>query len=125
MKKQVTTQDAFAPPASLSQAIRVGGLLFTSGCGPQDLRGNIQGDNVKEQALATIDNLEKILNAASATLADVCKVTVHLADLHRDFSDFEEAYKSRFSQPYPARTTVGSNLLGFLVEIDVVARTAD
>lgn len=125
MKNTIATDEAFAPAASLSQAIELDGLLFTSGCGPQDLEGNIRGENIREQTLATLDNLENILKAAGGTLADVCKATVHLANLERDFKGFEEAYRSRFAQPYPARTTVGSGLLGFLVEIDVVARVTE
>jgi enamine deaminase RidA (YjgF/YER057c/UK114 family) len=45
---------------------------------------------------------------------------VHLADL-ADFAEFNEAYEEFFSQPYPVRTTVGSQLANILVEIDVVA----
>ncbi len=51
---------------------------------------------------------------------DVVKSTVHLATL-ADFAEFNEAYKEFFSEPYPVRTTVGSELDNILVEIDVVA----
>jgi enamine deaminase RidA (YjgF/YER057c/UK114 family) len=48
------------------------------------------------------------------------KTTVHLADL-ADFAEFNTAYAEFFSEPYPVRTTVGSQLANILVEIDVVA----
>lgn len=54
-------------------------------------------------------------------LTDVVKVTVHLADLARDFSGFDKAYAVAFGDHRPVRTTVGSELSGILVEIDVVA----
>jgi enamine deaminase RidA (YjgF/YER057c/UK114 family) len=76
---------------------------------------------VGEQTEQALNNVEAVLRAAGAAFADVVKVTVHLADLQRDFKEFDRVYTSRFRAPYPARTTVGSNLLGFLVEIDVVA----
>ena len=49
-------------------------------------------------------------------------MTVHLADVAQ-FPQYNEAYKSRFAEPYPVRTTVGSTLPmdGMLVEIDCVA----
>jgi 2-iminobutanoate/2-iminopropanoate deaminase len=52
------------------------------------------------------------------------KVTVHLADLHRDFKEFDAAYSEFLSPPFPVRTTVGSTLANILVEIDVVAVVA-
>ena len=45
---------------------------------------------------------------------------MHLADL-ADFAEFNAAYQESFTEPYPLRTTVGSQLANILVEIDVVA----
>jgi len=53
-------------------------------------------------------------------MEQVVKTTVHLADL-KDFQAFNDVYKEFFNPPYPVRTTVGSALLGILVEIDVIA----
>lgn len=60
------------------------------------------------------------MEQAGATFDDVVKVTVHLSDLG-DFQAFNEVYKRYFKEPYPVRTTVGSQLLGIKVEIDAVA----
>ena len=62
-----------------------------------------------------------LLSEHGATMDQVLKTTVHLADL-ADFAEFNEAYQEFFSAPYPVRTTVGSQLANILVEIDVVAR---
>ena len=48
------------------------------------------------------------------------KATVHLADL-ADFAAFDAVYEEYFHGARPVRTTVGSQLLGILVEIDVIA----
>ena len=37
------------------------------------------------------------------------------------FPAYDAAYREFFSDPKPARTTVGSTLAGILVELDVVA----
>ncbi len=51
------------------------------------------------------------------------KVTVHLQHLQRDYAGFNLVYERRFPRPFPVRTTVGSDLMDILVEIDVVAAT--
>ncbi len=48
------------------------------------------------------------------------KVTAHLSDL-KDFQAYNKVYATYFPDPKPARTTVGSQLLNILVEIDVIA----
>ena len=61
-----------------------------------------------------------ILAAGGATLADVVKVSAHLTDLS-NFAAYNKVYETYFPDPKPTRTTVGSQLLGFLVEIDAIA----
>jgi 2-iminobutanoate/2-iminopropanoate deaminase len=68
--------------------------------------------------------VDAVLHAAGSSLADVVKVTAHLADLsHRE--GFNRAYRELMPEPFPARTTVGSQLHGILVEIDVIAIRED
>lgn len=69
-------------------------------------------------------NIERLLKAAGCSPADVVKVNAYPADI-RDFDVFSETYKEFFSQPRPARTTVGAGLVGILVEIDCIARIPD
>ena len=57
-------------------------------------------------------------------MADVVKSTVHLSDLSL-FQRFNKVYKTYFPDPKPVRTTVGSQLLGIMVEIDVIAYVGD
>lgn len=125
----VSTDDASRPAYAYSQAVVADGLLFTSGMGPHDpVSGEIIGSDVATQAHATMRNLQAILGAAGASFEDVVKVTVHLADLKRDFPAFDAVYREYVRPPYPVRTTVGSTLWDILVEIDVVAlrrETAD
>lgn len=127
MRVAIKTDEAPQPPkAALSQAVRAGQLLFTSGFGPHDPRtGEIVGRTAAEQTRQTLANVQAVLSAAGATMDDVVKVTVHLADLARDFQDFDQVYREFLSAPYPSRTAVGSQLLGFLVEIDVVVAVPD
>lgn len=117
----VRTTDAPAPAGGYSQGMIVGDLLFTAGQGPADPQsGQLVGETTGEQTRQTLRNLAAVLAAAGCTFRDVVKTTVHLADL-ADFREFDAAYREYFEEPYPVRTTVGSQLAGIRVEIDLVA----
>lgn len=118
----IATSHAPTPKAAYSQAVEASGLIFTAGAGPHDsTTGEIIGTDVREQTRATLANLRAILAARGADFSDLVKVTVHLSDLKRDFLDFDDEFRAVIPAPYPARTTVGSELWNILVEIDVVA----
>jgi len=129
MPKRVIKTDKAGPPlGAYSQGFRAGDFVFVTGCGPIDPHtASVRGKTVAEQTDVAIDNVEAILEAAGASLADVVKATVHLLD-ETEFPKFNDVYARRFPEPQPARTTVGSGLRqvpGMRVEIDVIAYTGD
>ena len=97
-----------------------GRFVYVSGQGP--LRdGAVVGETVAEQTRITLENLAAVLAEAGATLADVVRCGVFLADIG-DFAAMNDVYAEHFPQPLPARTTVGAALAGGMkVEIDCVA----
>jgi 2-iminobutanoate/2-iminopropanoate deaminase len=117
-----TLGDDVPPPAGpYSPAVRAGDLVFISGQVARDpLTGALVGATVEEQARQTLANLRRALEAAGASLADVVSVTVYLAD-ENDWGRFNGVYTSVFSKPYPARTAVGAQLRGVLVEVSAIA----
>lgn len=120
-RRAVTTERAPAPVGGYSQAIVAGPYVFTSGLGPQDPETGAVAGTVEEQTRQVLRNLSAVLDAAGLGPDDVVKATVHLQHLHRDFAGFDRVYREHFSDPRPVRTTVGSDLMDILVEIDVVA----
>jgi 2-iminobutanoate/2-iminopropanoate deaminase len=121
-KKATTCEELPAPAGPYSHLVEANGFVFTAGLTPRDPATGAVPEGIRAQTDQVIRNLETALRAVGLTLSDVVKTTVHLADL-ADFSAFNEVYRERFPEPYPVRTTVGSQLAGFLVEIDaVVAR---
>jgi len=121
MSKKATTSSELPPPGgAYSHLVEANGFVFTAGLGPHDPATGALPEGIRAQTDQVIRNLETALGAVGLTLSDVVKTTVHLADL-ADFGAFNEAYRERFPEPYPVRTTVGSQLAGFLVEIDAVA----
>ncbi len=120
-KTAVHTTQAPQPAGPYSQGIVANGFFFTAGFGPQNpADGNAVADTVADQTRQVLRNIQAVLAERGLTLDDCLKTTVHLADL-ADFAEFNAAYQEFFTEPYPVRTTVGSQLANILVEIDVVA----
>ena len=113
-----------APGGAYSHVTQTSQLTFTAGFGPHDPETGELPDGIEAQTEATLANVERALGAVGLDLSHILKSTVHLAHLERDFAAFDAAYRRIVPQPYPVRTTVGSQLLGILVEIDVVAEGA-
>ncbi|NUU24133.1 MAG: RidA family protein [Streptomycetaceae bacterium] len=123
IRKELRSADAPAPGGTYSQGIDAGDFVFTSGQGPNDPRtGRPVGDDIATQTRRTLENVKAILAEAGLDFGDVVKVTTHLQHLKRDFAGYDAVYREYFTEPYPVRTTVGSDLMNILVEIDVVAR---
>jgi 2-iminobutanoate/2-iminopropanoate deaminase len=121
-KQEIRTADGASPVGAYSQGLVVGDFVYTSGVGPLDPEtGEVVGDDVAAQTHRTMKNLGAVLAAHGLGFDDVVKATVHLQNLKEDFAGYNEVYKSYFTQPYPVRTTVGSDLMNILVEIDFVA----
>jgi 2-iminobutanoate/2-iminopropanoate deaminase len=123
-KYVIQTKRGAAPQGAYSQGWRAGDFIFVTGTGPVDARtGKLSGESIEEQTDLVISNMESVLAADHASLADVIKVTVHLSDSSL-FARYNAVYARRFSTPYPVRTTVGSDLRslpGMLIEADCIA----
>ncbi|WP_433343880.1 RidA family protein [Streptomyces sp. CA-253872] len=123
--RQALRTEAAPPPAgAYSQGLAAGPYTYTSGLGPQDPVSGAVPDGIGAQTRQVLANLAAVLAADGLGLADVVKATVHLQYLRRDFAGFDAAYRAAFAAtggPLPVRTTVGSDLMDILVEIDVVA----
>lgn len=121
-KQAIQTDKAPIPGGAYSQAIRAGDFVFVAGTVPRHPQTGTVPDTIEEQTTQVMENIKAILEAAGATLDDVVKSTVHLSDLSL-FERYNKVYASYFNDPKPVRTTVGSQLIGIMVEIDVVAYT--
>jgi 2-iminobutanoate/2-iminopropanoate deaminase len=123
-KHVIQTMRGASPGGAYSQGWRAGDFLFVTGTGPLDpVTGELVGDSIEKQTEHIIDNIAAILEADGASLNDVVKVNTHLSDTSL-FERYNKVYARRFPRPYPASTTVGSDLghtPGMLIEIDCVA----
>ena len=122
MTEIVYTENAPAAIGPYSQAMKFGGILFTSGQIPVDpATGAVVEGGIKEQAAQVMKNLTAVLTAAGTTPAKAIKTTCFLADIN-DFAAFNEVYAENFVGK-PARSCVAVKTLpkNVLVEVEVIA----
>ena len=115
-----------SPPALGPYSLGVmaeGKFLFVSGMTPFDpVAGSIARGSISRQTELVLENIEKVLAAGNATLADVVSCRVYLSNLTPEsFREMNEVYARYFGESKPTRATVGAQLLGFDVEIECVA----
>ena len=123
MRDPVTSRTA-STVGPYSHGIDTGTFVFCSGQTPIDPdTGKLVSGGVGEQMAQCFDNLSSVLAAAGLVPDDVVKVNVYLTDMD-DFAAMNEVYATRFSQPFPARTTIGvaSLPLGSAIEIELIAQ---
>jgi reactive intermediate/imine deaminase len=102
-----------------SHAVRAGDTIYLAGQTPFNPETGEQPDGFEEQARQAFRNLEAAARAAGASLADAVRIGVYLRDMN-DFPVLNAVYEEFVPAPFPARTTIQSNLPGFAIEIDAV-----
>jgi 2-iminobutanoate/2-iminopropanoate deaminase len=109
--------------APFSHAIAAGDLIYVAGLVGRSESGFAPGD-VAAQTNQTLDNIQRVLEEFACDLSRVADASVFLGDV-RHYSAMNEVYRARVPTPFPARTTVGTELMSpeALVEIMMVAVT--
>jgi 2-iminobutanoate/2-iminopropanoate deaminase len=109
------------PISHYTDAVSFGDLLFISGVGPLAEDGSLVGpDDPVEQTRQIFRNLDRVLQAAGASPADVLKVTVYLSDI-ADRTRINPVRQEFFGAARPASTLVEVSRLaipGMRVEIE-------
>lgn len=108
------------PLPPLSKVRRVGNLLFLSGQLPRGADGAIVAGDIKVQTRQVLSNIGAVLAGEGADFTDVVKVTAWLTNA-KYMADFNEVYRSVFTEPYPARSAVIAGLVAGDVEVEVIA----
>jgi reactive intermediate/imine deaminase len=108
-------------PVPFSKAVRAGDFLFLSGVLAMDPQTRLIEGDVQAQTKVIVDRIAATLRECGASLSEVVKATVWLADL-ADFDAFNAEYAKHFGAALPARSCVQAVLFrGAKVEIEVMA----
>jgi 2-iminobutanoate/2-iminopropanoate deaminase len=125
MSKTAITSPELTPPVGpFSHAIEVDGLLYVSGHVGQDpATGKVVEGGIVAETERIFQNLSAVLRAAGKSFDDVMRASVFLTNMS-DFAAMNGIYAKHFTQPFPARTTIGAAALplGACVEIDLVVK---
>ena len=111
--------DAIGP---YSQAVKVNGLVFTSGqIAINPASGNVDAVTIEEQTEQVCKNLVNVLEAAGTSIEKAVKTVCFLKNME-DFAKFNEVYGKYFTEK-PARSCVAVKQLpkDVLVEVEVIA----
>ena len=124
--KIVTTNNAPAAIGPYSQAIKAGGLIFTSGQIPLTPDGKLVDGDIHDQTRQILINLNHVLEAAGSSLQQIVKTTIYLTDMD-DFIAVNTVYAEFFAGSFPARSTVSVKCLpkNVNIEIDAIALDSD
>ncbi len=120
--KTVFTKNAPAVVGPYSQAIETNGILFCAGQIGIDPKTNNLVEGIENQTHQVMKNIQSVLEAGGATLNQVVKTTIFLANM-ADYVKVNELYGTYFTQTKPARSTVAVAKLpkDALIEIEVIA----
>lgn len=117
----IATDQAPAAVGPYSQGIRAGKFVFTAGQIPMDpATGKLVGGDIQAQTRRVLQNVQAVLEAAGASLANVVKVTVFLLDMG-NFKAMNEVYAEFFTENPPARSAVQAAALPLGVDIEIEA----
>lgn len=120
--EKVYTKNAPDAIGPYTQAIKAGGLVFTSGqIAINPASGVVEAETIEGQTEQVCKNLCAVLEAAGTSLDKAIKTVCFLSDM-KDFAAFNEIYGKYFTSK-PARSCVAAKQLpkNVLVEVEVVA----
>ena len=111
------------PTYPYSPGAKGGQMIFTAGQVAWNEKGEVTGQgDVRLQTRQTLENVISVLEEGGATMEDVLKCNVYLADI-QDFQIMNEEFARVFRNNPPARTTIEARLAepAMLVEIEAIA----
>jgi 2-iminobutanoate/2-iminopropanoate deaminase len=123
-KTAIISQELTPPVGPFTQAIKVDGFIYFSGQVGQDpTTGKLVTGGIAAEVERVFQNLSAVLKAAGKGFDDVVRAGVFLTNMS-DFAAMNGIYAKYFTQPFPARTTIGAAALplGACVEIDLVVK---
>jgi 2-iminobutanoate/2-iminopropanoate deaminase len=126
-KTQVTSPKLRQPSGHFSHATMVaarGRFVFISGMTARRADGSIAGiGDIEAQTTQVCENLKAAVEAAGGTLADICRVDVHVRNMEQ-FPTIHLVRRRYFPDPPPASTMVEVSKFthpDYLIEMSAIA----
>ena len=125
-KEIVSTEKVTAGTAPLSQATKLGNLVFVAGNTGRHPTTGETGNGIKEQTRYALERISLILEAAGSSMEHVLTNPCYVSN-REDLPGFNEVYAEFFTKDRPARTTIVVNFgdPNNLVEVTSTAQIPD
>ncbi len=109
-----------------SQAVKLNGLLYTSGQIALELNGEMVENDIKKQTRKIFSNIQAILEDNNTKMENVLKVNIFLTDMN-DFGVVNVIMAEVFGEHKPVRSTIEVSGLpkNAMIEMDIIATIAD
>ncbi|WP_119329162.1 RidA family protein [Cysteiniphilum halobium] len=123
MKEVVKTNNAPQAIGPYVQAVKINGMLYTSGQIALTAKGEVVKGDIKMQATQVMHNLKAVVEAAGSRMDKLIKTTCFIKNMD-DFVAFNEVYASFFQDMTPpARSCVEVSRLpkDILIEVEAIA----
>lgn len=118
-KKATVTQDSPIPVGPYSQAVKTGNMFFLSGQIALDPKTNeLVTDNIEKEIRQIFSNMSAVAKANGGTLDHMIKLNIFLTDLN-NWQVLNNIMMEYFTEPYPARSTIGVSALPKNVNVEV------
>ncbi|WP_082586080.1 MULTISPECIES: Rid family hydrolase [unclassified Lysobacter] len=115
----LSSPDPAAASLPFSEAVRSGDLLFLSGqIGTAEGKNELVPGGIAAESDRILQRIEDVLKRHGASMRDVIKCTVFLADI-KGWPAFNEVYRRHFQTPYPARSALAASDLAMNARVEV------
>ncbi len=122
-RQNISTGAVWEATVGYSRAVRIGNVVEVSGTVASDDNGAVGLNDVYAQTKFTIQKIEKALQQAGATLADVVRTRIFVTNIS-DWQEVGRAHGEFFGDVRPCTTMVEVARLindDYLVEIEATA----
>jgi 2-iminobutanoate/2-iminopropanoate deaminase len=109
-----------------SQAIKVNGLMYSSGQIALTSQGDMIENDIKKQTRQVFKNIKHILEDNDSSISNIIKLNIFLTDMN-DFGIVNVLMSEFFQDHKPARSTIEVSALpkNAIIEMDFIATVSD